>query len=442
MQNSKQAHVAQSNQVQSALFCRNMFPREIIENILQNCDGYTLLNVYNVNSDWRSALEYITRKSDIWKRCCRSDIPHKELTHYVEHYNDFAGNDNKWLHIYENWFSWMDIKRNIKFEIILLPLEICRITCIACLNGYIVVGSEDGRVRLFNRNLVMIYCNRTRSSKVTHVSLMCDEKDLHNELISPSLVIGYNRTVVIAETSRPDPELTVYDVMLFSVYKTYICLVKMGQRVSICQYVLHNSNMPKSLYEITYTRIYSPTEITSVTMWENVCTFIINDNIKIIYYNEEQVAPVTHTPENKGLLPLNKDINGGNNTPECRILRDDVIINLDHNVIELFILHNEKISKLQFKIYEFLQGEITCMFLYGNTFLIGIHTGIVYVYDIISWKFFNIQRFRKKLIIGQHPIISIDVQESKGERNFYVASTFSIHKLWGFSPLPKLDELH
>lgn len=417
-----------------------MFPREIIENILINCDGYTLLNAYDVNSDWRCALKYITKKSDVWERCCHIDIPKKELIHYLQHYNDFEGNKNKWLHIYENWFSWMDIKRNIQFDIILVPLEICRITCIACLNGYIVVGSEDGRVRLFNRNLGLMYCNRTRSARVTHVSLICDDKDLHNELLLPTLVIGYNRTVVVLETGKPEQELTVHDVMLFSVYKTYICLVKVGQRVSICQYALHPPNILKSLYELTYTRIYSPTEITSVTMWENVCTFIVNDYVKVIYYSADQVAPITHELENRGLLPLNKDINGSNQ--ECRILRDDVVINLDSNVIELFIVNDAKISKLQFKIYEFLQGEITCMFLYGNTFLIGIHTGIVYVYDIISWKFFNIQRFRKKIIIGQHPIISIAVHETKGERNFYVASTFSIHKLFGFTPLPKLDALH
>lgn len=36
-----------------------------------------------------------------------------------------------WLEIYENWVSWQDIDRNLRFETILCLIDVPRISCIA-----------------------------------------------------------------------------------------------------------------------------------------------------------------------------------------------------------------------------------------------------------------------------------------------------------------------
>lgn len=54
---------------------------------------------------------------------------------------------------------------------------------------------------------------------------------------------------------------------------------------------------------------------------------------------------------------------------------------LKNQFLELFILGNSKeYSKKLFNSWEVLQAYITCTFLYGNTFILGVDSGIVSLY--------------------------------------------------------------
>lgn len=57
----------------------------------------------------------------------------------------------------------------------------------------------------------------------------------------------------------------------------------------------------------------------------------------------------------------------------------------------------------------------------------------IYFYNIKSWKEFDIRNYEHKIMLGKHPIISIDVKETKGERLFYIATTVNIQKVTGYS---------
>lgn len=71
--------------------------------------------------------EMIKQKTSIWKWCCVEEIPKKELTQYLNNYNN--KDPNIWFYIYKNWVAWQNIS-NTDFEILLSPSEIPRITCI------------------------------------------------------------------------------------------------------------------------------------------------------------------------------------------------------------------------------------------------------------------------------------------------------------------------
>lgn len=57
----------------------------------------------------------------------------------------------------------------------------------------------------------------------------------------------------------------------------------------------------------------------------------------------------------------------------------------------------------------------------------------VYFYHVSSWKKFDIRNYDSKIMVGKHPIISIDVKELKGERKFFVASKVNVQELAGFT---------
>lgn len=57
----------------------------------------------------------------------------------------------------------------------------------------------------------------------------------------------------------------------------------------------------------------------------------------------------------------------------------------------------------------------------------------VYFYHVSSWKTFDIRNYQHVEILGKHPIIGIDVRETRGERRFYVTSNVAIHEIIGIS---------
>lgn len=60
----------------------------------------------------------------------------------------------------------------------------------------------------------------------------------------------------------------------------------------------------------------------------------------------------------------------------------------------------------------------------------------VYFYHISSWKTFDIRNYEHVEILGKHPIIAIDVRETRRERRFYVTSNVAVHEIVGLS-MPK-----
>lgn len=84
--------------------------------------------------------------------------------------------------------------------------------------------------------------------------------------------------------------------------------------------------------------------------------------------------------------------------------------------------------KKSFNAWSILQGTITCVYVYGNTLLVGSNAGTLYFYEVDSWKQFDLNNHTKQIYLGPHPIISVDVIETANSvRLYYVASSFRIH---------------
>lgn len=107
----------------------------------------------------------------MWKWCCHEEIPQNELIEYLQKYDDTSDPD-LWHNIYRNWLAWKSIKFNINFDIVPSPTEIPRITCIAVAGGFIAVGSDDGRIRIFNENWDLLYTERHFAVRVTNISFI------------------------------------------------------------------------------------------------------------------------------------------------------------------------------------------------------------------------------------------------------------------------------
>lgn len=120
--------------------------------------------------------------------------------------------------------------------------------------------------------------------------------------------------------------------MLFSVYKNYICYEKVGGRLTIAK-LSTNDLGGKELIEIWFSRIYSPSCLSCMKMWEGVCTFLINNEVKIIEYESTEVGPMD-IMKRKTRIKFNFPLVDRQNT---QILRNDVIISLcKYNLFVLF----------------------------------------------------------------------------------------------------------
>ncbi|XP_025831759.1 uncharacterized protein LOC108733279 [Agrilus planipennis] len=424
-----------------------IFPEEIIERILKHCDGKTLLIAYAVNEQWKNIIQRLTKRTKIWKRNCLRDIPKGELVKYTEKYinqNDI----DKWLNIYKNWCAWQDIDGNIEFDIHLSPIEVSRITSIAVSGRYVAVGSEDGRIKIFNDNWDLLHTTRYQAIKITEITFMCDEEYFEARNGRIYVLIAYKTgTLVLTEFDGKLNELSVIqDVKLHSVYKKYLCYEKRGGRITISK-LCKNSMGTNVFCEITFLRIYSPSEVSCLHMWGGTATFLINNEVKVLKY-DENVPPIS-IPERRVRIKFCI-----NNHPRlersCHIYRDDIIIcasttedDLREQFLELFILGEKgSYSKKLFNTWDVLESYITCMFLYGNTFIIGVDIGNIYFYHISSWKEFDIRNYQKKMIVGRHPINGIDVREDSHQRKFYVHSSFKVHEITGLRVNDYQYDLH
>lgn len=108
-----------------------------------------------------------------------------------------------------------------------------------------------------------------------------------------------------------------------SVYKRFICYEKLGGRMTITQ--LTTDDRGTRLYEITFARIYSPSDVSCLRMWKGVCTFLINSEVKVLKY--DPYIPPVHNVNYKTHIKFSwNDLS--NNAMNCQIYRDDIIIGL------------------------------------------------------------------------------------------------------------------
>lgn len=111
----------------------------------------------------------------------------------------------------------------------------------------------------------------------------------------------------------------------FSIYKTYACFVKRGGRISIVKLGTDPDTNVVTSNEITFIRIYSPNEVTLVKMWKGICTFLINNDVKIVRY-DNNIPPIS-TVENKTSLKFCLN-NHYKLQRICDIIRNNLIISI------------------------------------------------------------------------------------------------------------------
>ncbi|KAK4887653.1 hypothetical protein RN001_003924 [Aquatica leii] len=415
-------------------------PVELIERILYFCDGKTLKNAKLVNPIWSSIVDFLTNKTDIWKWCCNEEIPENELSNYVEKYENII-DDDKWLNIYSTWNSWHNIQENVQFDIVLCPVEVPRITYVAVSGTFIAVGSEDGRVKIFEETWGLLHTARYRAVRITEITFMYDENETEDsELDRIFLLLAYKTgTLILTEFDGKLNELAVIqDVKLHSVYKKYLCYERQGGRITISK-LCREANGDRIFCEITYLRIYSPSEVSCLHVWGGVATFLINNEVKVLKF-DRNIPPVSSVENKVRITFCVKNL--ARLERSCHIYRNNIIICastdevLHEQFLEVFILgEKDQYSQKLFNSWAALQANITCMYLYGNIFVVGVDIGNVYFYQVASWKTFDIRNYQKMVIIGRHPIICIDVKETKQERKFYITSSFNIHQVIGFTLL-------
>lgn len=111
--------------------------------------------------------------------------------------------------------------------------------------------------------------------------------------------------------------------------------MKRGGRISIVKFGTDPVTNATILNEITYIRIFAPSEVTSVTMWKGVCTFLINNVVKIVHYNDktQPIKTVDNKTDLKFCLKNNYKLER-----VCRIFRDNLILVLCMYVISQFYI--------------------------------------------------------------------------------------------------------
>lgn len=90
------------------------------------------------------------------------------------------------------------------------------------------------------------------------------------------------------------------------------------------------------LYEVTFVRIYSPSEVSCLKMWKGVCTFLINSEVKVLNY-DPFIQPVHNVHKKTHIKFSWKD--QSEKAMNCQIYRDDIIIGLCEYILHFFILN-------------------------------------------------------------------------------------------------------
>ncbi|XP_030757437.1 uncharacterized protein LOC115883240 [Sitophilus oryzae] len=420
-----------------------IFPLEILEHILLKCDGKTLLTARKSCKSLRDTIDYLTEKTRLWEWCCREEINPEELVEYLPKYEAYG--KEKWLYMYINWSSWETIEDVTILNPILSPVQFQKISSIAVSSDHIAVGSEDGRLRIFTKHWAPVFEHRIVAVKLTKLTFIDynDYNDINN--LDLCLVVAYPKGIsIVAFNGIRNYQFDILDIISHSVYNNYICYEKVGGRMTIIKITNHYDR--REIQEIWFTRIYSPGCITCYKMWNGKCTFLINSILESLVYENPNITPMEQMQritDIKFYAPLIID------SSTTQILRDNVIISVYKNngsdktsqpdiiedYVEIIIIDKYKRhSKKLFNMWEIFRSNITCIFLYGNTLLIGTDSGSLYYYHISNWKNFDLKYYNHRQVICKHPIIVIQAKENEKERKFYICSKFTVHEVSGFIP--------
>ncbi|CAG9771530.1 unnamed protein product [Ceutorhynchus assimilis] len=429
-------------------------PVEILEHILLRCDGWTLLNARNASEILQESVNRLGTRTRIWEWCCKEEIPSEQLVELLSFYH--KDGKEKWYHVYTNWRTWEHNPR-------ILEPTLCtnlnsksinsarKISSIAVSSGHIAVGSEDGRVALFTKHWQLLFDYRIVSVKLTNITFIGNNDYNGDKEIDICLVIAFHKGIsVLSYNGITKYHQDISDIKSHSIYGNYICIEQVGGRMTIMEILKGNFNSRNNVKEHWFTRIYSPRCLTAYKMWNGKCTFLINGNINVLHYDKADITPMQEMKYVMGVkfnAPLLLD------RYTTRILRDNVIINIYKNAdrsttcndiiedyIEIIIMGaDSQYSKKLFNVWDIFKSKISCIFLYGNSFLIGTDIGTVYFYQVNNWKNFRLNEYASKQIVGRHPIIGIAAKESEYERKFYVSSMFAVHEIIAWIPVSITD---
>ncbi|XP_066246993.1 uncharacterized protein [Euwallacea similis] len=420
-------------------------PPEILELILLKCDGKTLLAARKVCNVMKETIDYLTRKTRLWEWCCKEEIPADQLTEYLLLYLHQA--DEKWLQIYQRWSSWEFYTPEICDPKLCPNNSFKRVSTIAVSSDHIAVGSEDGRLKLYTSHWHPVFEHRVMAVKLTKLTFIGyhDYDDVIN--LDICIVVAFHKGIsIVSFNGFRKEQYDIRDVKSHSIYGNYLCIEKVGGRMTILEVTkLHGR---REIKEIWFTRIYSPRCITSYQMWNEKCVVLINGTVTTVNYKKSTITPMEEMKkvvDIKFHAPLKMD------SSTTQILRNNVIINIYKNAscqppdviedyVEIVILtQNKKYSKKLFNTWEIFKSDITCTYLFGNTFVVATACGMVYFYRVSNWKNFDMHKYISQIIVGKHPIISIAMKETANERKFYVCSRFAIHEITCWLPCVRSD---
>lgn len=98
--------------------------------------------------------------------------------------------------------------------------------------------------------------------------------------------------------------------------------MKTGGRISIVEW----RSIPeggKRLLECTYVRIYSPNEVTGVSMWDGICLLLMNSDVKTLKYDMQPITTVEKKTKLKFCIKNNIRM-----AQTCQIFRRNIIISM------------------------------------------------------------------------------------------------------------------
>ena len=407
-----------------------MFPREIVEKILSFSDGVTLLNARFVNSLWKDSVDYLSGHTSIWEYCCLEEIPRDELIEYLAKYQG-GRDDEKYMNIYANWHDWKSIDENIDFEVVQCPIAMTKVTCVAVHDHYVAMGSELGQIQVFNDQWSPVFTDCSLMVRVVDLTFVQPERSLTRPIDRPYLLAFYKcATVQVFDYVHP---WEMHDVAAFSASEEYLCFVTRQNVLKIG--TLERDDQDRLFIRTLRTlRIPPANDVTGLRLWNGICTVVTGNVVRVLKYDDTVVC--VRTLEFKAKLPFCDLKSLTREQIKCQIYRENLIISLTRDrcndqLLEMFVLLDGR--KKTKKTWETFRSTITCMLVYGNTFVIGSHVGSVYFYNIESWRSFDLKNYQHCEFVGSHPIVGVDVIESAGERKFWVVAGNVVHKVIGFT---------